>query len=179
MILTYLQSSNLFDQLAQGISSLVNYSILGKNYDTGYCLADWIYHKWSTLVQTIPQPQGPKKQLFATMQEGYRKDVERDFGVLQSRFAIIKRPSRSWDKRGLHDIMTACIILHNMTMDDEHDAEPEIIVHDESSRPEEMEIDDDERFLDRHRKIQDREAHFMFQNALIEHLWQRHDNEGM
>ncbi|XP_020262622.1 uncharacterized protein LOC109838601 [Asparagus officinalis] len=177
-----LQSSYLFDQLAQGISPPANYSILGKNYDTGYYLADGIYPKWSTLVQTISQPQGPKRKLFAAMQEGYRKDVERAFGVLQSRFAIIKGPSRFWDKRRLHDIMTACIILHNMTVEDERDAEPEIIVHDEISKPEEIDIDDAERFqrfLDRHRKIQDREAHFMLRNALIEHLWQKHGNEGM
>ena len=54
-------------------------------------------------------------------QEAYRKDVERVFGVLQSRFAIVKGPVRFWNKRVVHDIMSACIIMHNMIIEDECD----------------------------------------------------------
>ena len=32
-------------------------------------------------------------------------------------FAIIARPSRFWRKEVLHDIMTTCIILHNIIED--------------------------------------------------------------
>ncbi|KAF8410900.1 hypothetical protein HHK36_003437 [Tetracentron sinense] len=55
------------------------------------------------------------------MQEAYRKDGERVFGILQSRFAIVKGPARFWDKHVLHDIMFACIIMHNMIVEDECD----------------------------------------------------------
>jgi hypothetical protein len=54
----------------------------------GYYLADDIYPDWATFVKTIQEPQGNKKKYFATAQES-RKDVERAFGVLQSRFAIV------------------------------------------------------------------------------------------
>ena len=57
-----------------------------------YYLADGIYPKWSSIVQTIHEPVGSKKKYFATQQEACRKDVERAFGVLQSRFAIVKGP---------------------------------------------------------------------------------------
>ena len=81
----------------------------------GYYLADGIYPKWSTIVQTIHEPVGSNKKYFATQQEVCRKDVERAFGILQSRFAIVKGPARFfWEKNVLHDIMTKCIILHNM-----------------------------------------------------------------
>ena len=40
-------------------------------------------------MQTIHEPRGRKKKLFASTQESCRKDVERAFGVLQSRFAIM------------------------------------------------------------------------------------------
>ncbi|KFK44544.1 hypothetical protein AALP_AA1G270500, partial [Arabis alpina] len=63
----------------------------------------------------------PKASLFATHQEGVRKDVERAFGVLQARFAIIKNPALSWDKVKIGKIMKACIILHNMIVEDERD----------------------------------------------------------
>ena len=54
-------------------------------------------------------------------QETCRKDVERVFGVLQSRFAIVAKPSCMWNKKVLHDIMTTCIIMHNIFIEDERD----------------------------------------------------------
>lgn len=56
-----LHSSNLFANLTEGIAPTANYTIQGKDYNTGYYLADGIYPKWSTLVQTISQPDDPKK----------------------------------------------------------------------------------------------------------------------
>jgi hypothetical protein len=42
-----------------------------------------VYPKWKVLMQTIPEPLGRKQKLYAKLQEGQRKDVERAFGVLQ------------------------------------------------------------------------------------------------
>ena len=42
-----------------------------------------------------------KKKLFAMKQEGCRKNVERAFGVLQSRFAIVAGQSHMWNKNGI------------------------------------------------------------------------------
>ncbi|XP_020262325.1 putative nuclease HARBI1 [Asparagus officinalis] len=179
-----LQSSNLFDNLSQGIAPPAHYTIQGKNYDVGYYLADGIYPKWPTLVQTISNSDDKKKQYFAMMQEACRKDVERAFGVLQSRFAIIKGPARFWDKRTLHDIMTACIIMHNMIVEDERDEQEDVVISTPQSIPnaENMEITETERFqrfLARHKRLKNKEAHFALRNALIEHLWERHGNEAM
>ncbi|XP_020258618.1 uncharacterized protein LOC109835030 [Asparagus officinalis] len=123
-----LQASNLFDNLTQCITSPAQYTIQGKNYDFGYYLVDGIYPKWPTLVQNISKSKDKKKQYFAMMQEACRKDVERAFGVLQSRFGIIKGPARFWDKQTLHDIMTTCIIMHNMIIEDERDEQEDIVV---------------------------------------------------
>jgi len=40
-----------------------------------------------------PLPQGAKAKLFAECQESVRKEVERAFGILQARFAIIRGPT--------------------------------------------------------------------------------------
>ena len=87
----------------------------------GYYLANDIYPKWSTLVKTILAPQWEKRKLFAKTQEAYRNNVKRAFGVLQARFAIVRRPARFFFPKTLQDIMKACIILHNMTIEDERD----------------------------------------------------------
>ena len=85
-----------------------------------YYLVDGIYHPWSTFVKIIPSPQGQKKGHFSKKQEEAMKDVERAFGVLQSRFAIVRGPTRFFQIKTLKDIMMACIILHNMIIEDEY-----------------------------------------------------------
>jgi hypothetical protein len=60
-----------------------------------------------------------KKKYFAKTQDACRKDVERAFGVLQSRFAIVRGPARLWDEDSLGYIMRARIIMHNMIVEDE------------------------------------------------------------
>ena len=50
--------------------------------DMGSYLADSIYPKWATIVQSITHPQDLAHAFFANKHESYRKDVERAFGVL-------------------------------------------------------------------------------------------------
>jgi len=82
-------------------------------------LADGIYPEWAAFVKSINSPQLQKHKVYAAEQEGARKDVERAFGVLQARFNIVRRPTRSWSIRIIRQIMKACVILHNMIVEDE------------------------------------------------------------
>ena len=49
------------------------------------------------------------------------KDVERCFGILQARWAIVRGAARMFDVESLRSIMMTCIILHNMIVEDEFD----------------------------------------------------------
>ena len=62
-----------------------------------------------------------KDKLYAKEQESARKDVECAFGVLQSRFAIVQRPACFWKRDDVVNIMQACVILHNMIVEDERE----------------------------------------------------------
>ncbi|XP_058768041.1 uncharacterized protein LOC131641753 [Vicia villosa] len=90
-----LNQSNVFNDILEGHAPNMQYTFNGTPYNMGYYLAYGIYPEWATFVKTISMPQGEKKKLFAQHQESARKDVERAFGVLQSRFAIIRGPGRA------------------------------------------------------------------------------------
>ena len=108
--------------------------------------------------------------------------MERAFGVLQSRFAIVRGPARFFQIETLKDIMTACIILNNMIVEDErHIDEVECSDYeqfnattlDPVSRAPILEFID---FIQCHRQIRDRETHSQLQSDLVEYLWQLHSN---
>ncbi|KAF8403359.1 hypothetical protein HHK36_011461 [Tetracentron sinense] len=112
------------------------------------------------------------------MQEAYRKDVELVFGVLQSQFSFVKGPACFWDKHVLHDIMSACIIMHNMIVEDECDDYENVVDSNPTPIPNvDMVAGETERFQQffaRHRQIKNKETHNALRNSLIEHLWKRH-----
>lgn len=85
-----LDRSTVFSDLVEGRAPLVNYSINGHDYTMGYYLAYGIYPSLSTFVKIISSPQGNKNKHFAASQESERKEVERAFRVLQSRFAMVR-----------------------------------------------------------------------------------------
>ncbi|XP_021861769.2 uncharacterized protein [Spinacia oleracea] len=87
----------------------------------GYYLTDGIYPNWATFIQGFSRPQLETERLFANRQALVRKDVERAFVVLQARFAILRQPSLAYDEDILGDIMKACIIIHNVIVEDERD----------------------------------------------------------
>jgi hypothetical protein len=130
--------------------------------------------------QHLLRPLGAKRKYFASKQESARKDVERAFGVLQSRFAIVREPVRYWDEKTLAYIMKACIIMHNMIIVDEgamnleFDHEHEVNSFISVSHGEIPELHD---ILQTHNRIRDRATSSQLQQDLIEYLWEQYGNE--
>ncbi|XP_052181945.1 uncharacterized protein LOC127794738 [Diospyros lotus] len=174
-----LDRSHVFSELAEGRGPKVSYTINGHEYTMRYYLADGIYPSWRTFVKTISSPQGNKKKYFAAQQEYARKDVERAFGVLQSRFAIVRGPGHMWDVETLKFIMASCIILHNMIVEDERDTTHEDVDFNydavaatptiDLSRNHTSEVME---FIQVHHQIRDKQTHVQLQNDLVEHLWE-------
>ena len=54
-----------------------------------------------------------------TDEQYWWKDVERAFGVSQSRFAIVRGRSRMWFTEIIGEIVLAYVIMHNMIVEDE------------------------------------------------------------
>uniref|UniRef100_A0A3Q7G2Y0 Uncharacterized protein n=1 Tax=Solanum lycopersicum TaxID=4081 RepID=A0A3Q7G2Y0_SOLLC len=55
----------IVDFFFQKYASPAHYFIQGKEYNMSYYLADGIYPKWSTILQTIRDPHSQKKKYFA------------------------------------------------------------------------------------------------------------------
>lgn len=146
----------------------------------------------------VTAPQTAKDTLFTERQESARKDVERAFGVLQARFAIIRKPALAWSVDLLWKIMMTCIIIHNMIVEDERDTylnykdplefadeQPENMPGSSSTRnattftvtPGQYDPDNFGRLIASRGEIRDREVHMALKNDLIEHLWAPYDYE--
>ncbi|XP_021838453.2 uncharacterized protein [Spinacia oleracea] len=119
--LNVLHRSPVFDDVLTGKAPPITFQVNGHEYKMGYYLTDGIYPNWATFIQGFSLPQLETERLFANRQAHVRKDVERAFGVLQARFVIVRQPSQAYDEDILGDIMKACIILHNMIVEDERD----------------------------------------------------------
>ena len=113
-------------------------------------------------------------------QHGHAILIPTNRRVLQDYFAIVAGLIRFWRKDVLHDIMRACIIMHNMIIEDEHDLNAIITVAMEVLIPEVEMLEDDntrfQEFLARHRQIKNKNAHIAVRNALIDHLWEKYTN---
>ncbi|KAI5327902.1 hypothetical protein L3X38_027298 [Prunus dulcis] len=150
-------------------------------------------------VKSILNPRSQKQKLFASYQEGYRKDVERCFDILQARWLIIRGAAVMFDEEVLRSIMMTCIILHNMIVEDEYDYDATEVykpdrmntaltrIYDRPMGPSGEPFEPDPlvrdgrymtRIIDRYTKMQSSYIHERRQLDLMEHLWAVKGNEG-
>ncbi|XP_024016234.1 uncharacterized protein LOC112089716 [Eutrema salsugineum] len=178
------ERSPVFDDVLQGKAPKVKYFVNGHQYRLAYYLTDGIYPKWATFVRSFTHPEGEKAKLFAKCQESVRKDVERAFGVLQARFAIVKNPALIWDKVKIGKIMRACIILHNMIVQDERNGYIRFNVGEftqvESNRTSQVDLayetdmpSNINNLMGIRDDVRDRRTHERLKNDLVEHIWNK------
>ncbi|XP_033132428.1 uncharacterized protein LOC103849781 [Brassica rapa] len=182
-----LDRSPVFDDILQGRAPRVQYLVNGHQYGLPYYLTDGIYPRWSTFIQSISNPQSPEAQLFAKVQESTRKDVERAFGVLQARFAIVKNPAILWDKTQIGMVMRTCIIVHNMIVENERNGYSGCDISEfeegESSRSSEVDMSYTRRpsnlrtMLEIRTQVRDPHTHEQLKFDLIQNIWNKFGND--
>ncbi|XP_047983791.1 uncharacterized protein LOC125224432 [Salvia hispanica] len=124
-----------------------------------------------------------KKIYFAGRQDAAHKDVEQAFGVLQSRWAAVKGPSQMWYIDNIADVMYACIIMHNMIVENE---EPELTQwtnedamgagpsHGVANTNVRMGVPHGEAdWIRTFADMRQTQAHIQLQNDIVEELWAR------
>ena len=114
------------------------------------------------------------------MQESARKYVERSFGVLQSRWGIVQNAALTWDEGKLWEVMTACVIMHNMIAEDERDNsiyDQGFDFQGENVEPLHQKPATFEQFAQFHHETRDWHTHLDHQNDLVEHMWNHIGNQ--
>ena len=78
--------------------------------------------------------------------------------------------ARFFNNETLQDIMKACVILHNMIVEDERDVNEAVELDYEQMSWEHT--NEFTKFIETHQCIRDHEIHSKLLSDLIEHLWQ-------
>ena len=88
------------------------------SFDQTFMLVDGIYPSWSRFIRGFKEPITVPEARFSTWQEGARKDVERAFGVFQRKWKAIASPIHFIEPTSIGEMVTCCLILHNMGVSD-------------------------------------------------------------
>lgn len=111
--------SPMWADIAGGVFPRATYELGKRSFEQLYFTADNIYPRYPIFMQSFGASYDPKEAYFSKRIESVRKDVERAFGILQSRFATLRKPSLFWSFEDLQNEVLCCIILHNMILEDE------------------------------------------------------------
>ena len=66
----------------------------------------------------MKEPITMKERIMTSWQDGARKDIERAFGILQSKFQWIARHINLYNLNDISTRVATCLILHNMCVSD-------------------------------------------------------------
>jgi hypothetical protein len=89
------------------------FTINGELFQQLWVTVDGIYPELARFVKTLSQPIGPEQARYAKWQERTRKDIERGFGVLQSKFRFLVQKVELWSIQDIVSLVNCCILLHN------------------------------------------------------------------
>ncbi len=119
------ENSSLLQDMVNGTMAMLDFEfwIGGKRFTKLFFLVDGIYPETARFVKTVSVPSGHAQKKFCAWQEATRKNIERAFGVLQRKFQILCHPLEKWDERRINQTVMACILMHNMMVQERVNSE--------------------------------------------------------
>nr|GEX43713.1 hypothetical protein [Tanacetum cinerariifolium] len=147
------------------------FGVYGLNNDINVTQRTPLLNEWVPFVKSITNlaDDDCKRLHYKTMHEATRKDVERAFGVLKKKRAILASPARAYIKENLESIMYTCIILHNMIIKDCKEAISPKWYPKKEHQSNDIIRSDEQRYRVI-RYMRSSEAHQMLKADLVEHV---------
>ena len=105
-------------EMEQLEKELVPFCIGEEQFKQLFVLVDGIYPVRTRFVKAIKEPSTDEEKALTSWQEAARKDIERAFGLLQSRFKVLSRSILLRSLQRIESMVTCCLILHNMLVSD-------------------------------------------------------------
>lgn len=194
-----LDASSIVEKVLNGeLLPDFQFKVNGKPYSMLYYLVDGIYPNWAMFIDTIAEAINKKEKTFSGAQEAVRKDIERAFGVLLSRWHLLAKPCNYRDRKTINNIMKTAIIMHNMIVELRHDGyesqlfeeakvaiERGIFLNEEGEEKEfewstqevvnqmESSIIWAQHINKRESRVTDEVMHYALKGDLVEHIWAR------
>ena len=91
----------------------------GSSFNFPFFFTDGIYPPWAVLVKAPRVARSEAEGKFIKKQESVRKDIERAFGILKSRFKILKFGLAFKKSSKCVKIIRTCAVLHNLIIDNQ------------------------------------------------------------
>jgi hypothetical protein len=124
------KTTSLFDPWLTGVHSgilpkssvfyeLMNADGTFSSETVAWLICDGGYHKWATMICPYGATSVRAERLWSEMLESVRKDVECVFGIMKSRFRILRHGMRIHYFHEIDAVWFTCCIMHNMLL--EHD----------------------------------------------------------
>ena len=105
-------------ELAKLEEVVTPYQIGEEEFHRFFILVDGMCPSHSRFIKSYKEPIGEEEKALTSWQEAARKDIERAFGVLQAKFQFLARPIVLHDLKLIEEVVTCCLILHNMCVAD-------------------------------------------------------------
>ncbi|XP_022040177.1 putative nuclease HARBI1 [Helianthus annuus] len=171
--LNVLYQSAIFSDVVNGTGPDTRFTVSEVEYRRVYYLADGIYPSWSTIVKTVPYPEDEKRKKIRQASRSCKKRHRTcfwcfNFWCFTKKKVILEQSARAFTPKRLRLCMYACILLHNMIIEDEGRA---ICEYDENaSIGNTVPVDPAQQDLNSFSLTNDF-THANLQHDLVEHIW--------
>uniref|UniRef100_A0A251VAE3 Putative harbinger transposase-derived protein n=1 Tax=Helianthus annuus TaxID=4232 RepID=A0A251VAE3_HELAN len=172
--LNIIYQSQIFEDVVAGTGPDTSFTVSGVEYRRGYYLADGYTQRTRQSLKLFRTRQTTKEKSLRSIKRVREKILNGLLVFHKKKWHIIEHPARSATPKRLRNIMYACIILHNMIIEDEGRAICEY--GENASTGNTVPVSGEQQDLNMF-ALRNEYTHHNLQADLVEYIWNNTQNE--